>query len=419
VKTTVQQKNLHLTNTMKRTKVEFVPRNPPRVMMFTCGPSVYRTQHIGNYRTFFYEDILQRYLEYLDYSVDRLINYTDIEDKSIDEAGQKGISLQALTRPIEERFVRDCRFLGIRLPQCIARSSASVDTAVEIIQYLVDKGHVYAYGPDFYFDPLTVDDFGRLYGLDMSRWPKKKIRFSKDTYPGQRWNLGDFIVWHGYRQEDPVYWDTPIGRGLPAWNIQDPAMIVKHLAPSLDISCGGIDNLYRHHDYTIAVIEAYSGQELAPYWLHGEHLLVDGRKMSKQRNNMLLPSTLRDKGYTGHVIRFLFAQRHYRRRLNFTYEVLDRAARRHAALTQVSRVFTHGVAPDRHAARTSTAALDIMNGFAAALSDDLHTERALDNLEAVLVPLAETRREGMLAQKDTAGICHALKQIDSVLDIGL
>ncbi len=134
--------------------------------------------------------------------------------------------------------------------------------------------------------PLKFPGFGKLFGLDMSKWPKKKVRFHKDTYPGVQWNLGDFILWHGYKDGEKAYWDTGIGRGRPSWNIQDPAMVSRYFDETLSVYCGGIDNLYRHHDYTLAILESIRPYPMARFWLHCHHLLVNGRKMSKSRGNI-------------------------------------------------------------------------------------------------------------------------------------
>jgi cysteinyl-tRNA synthetase len=223
---------LRLHNTLTDRKEIFRPRDRAGpVTLFTCGPSIYDQPHIGNYRTFLYEDILQRHLDYLGYDVNRLINFTDVEDKSIARAKELGMSVSQLTEPIAERFHRECETLRIQLPPGpVPRSSTSVDQAVVLIQRLLDKGYAYRHQKDIFYDPLKFKGFGKLYGLDMSRWPKKRVRFRQDTYPGQRWNLGDFILWRGRRNSssDEPCWDTELGRGRPAWNIQDPAMITKH-----------------------------------------------------------------------------------------------------------------------------------------------------------------------------------------------
>jgi cysteinyl-tRNA synthetase len=272
-------------NTLSKRKEVFVPRDQKRVKLFTCGPSVYRTQHLGNYRTFCFEDVLQRYLEYRGYTVERCINFTDVEDKAIDEAKDEGVSLADLTRPVIDAFLKECDALGIKLPDSIPRATNSVNEAVTLIKQLLDRGIAYWHDGNVYYDPLKHGDFGRVFGLDMSKWPKKRYRFSKDTYNGMRWNYGDFILWHGAQDGDSVYWETEIGRGRPAWNVQDAAMIIKTLGYQIDIHTGGIDNVYRHHDYNRAVLEGASGDEFCRYWMHGEHLIVNGAKMSKSKGN--------------------------------------------------------------------------------------------------------------------------------------
>src|SRR3990172_1201642 len=283
---------LKLYNTMSRAKEVFRPRKQGMVKIFTCGPSIYRRPHIGNYRTFMYEDLLVKYLEYRSYRVDRAIPLTDIEDKTIIEARRKNKKIDDLTREIEKIFVSESRSLDIDLPEKTQRSSECVRCAVSLIRDLMAKGFAYRYGRDIFFDPLKFKDFGKLYRLDKSRWPKKKVRFKRDTYHGNRWNLGDFILWHGYRDGDIKWWDTEIGKGRPSWNIQDPLVIIEHLGPEIDINCGGIDNIYRHHDYNIAIMEAHTGGTFANYYLHGEHLVVEGKTMSKSRGNIIYPGDL-------------------------------------------------------------------------------------------------------------------------------
>jgi cysteinyl-tRNA synthetase len=161
----------------------------------------------------------------------------------------------------------------------------------------------------------------------MRKWPKERRRFRRDTYNGLRWNLGDFILWHSYRGGEEVFWDTEIGRGRPAWNVQDAAMVTKHLGFQIDLSCGGIDNLYRHHDYTIAVVEAVSGRKFSRYWLHGQHLLVEWKKMSKSRGNVIYPDDLLRQGFSPEEIRFFLIYGHYRDKMSLTDGGSKRLAR--------------------------------------------------------------------------------------------
>jgi cysteinyl-tRNA synthetase len=233
--------------------------------MFSCGPSIYQRPHIGNYRTFLFEDILQRYLEYMGYKVIRALNFTDVEDKSILEAMKQDMELMELTNRNADVFFQDLLLLKIKPPTYNPKSSTSVDQAVFLIEELLKKGQAYWHKGNVYFDPLTFKDFGKLSHLDMSRYPHAKKRFHKDTHLGNNWNLSDFILWHGIKKGDTVFWDTAIGRGRPAWNVQDPAMVTQTLGFSIDIFCGGIDNLVRHHDYVIAITESVSGNQLSNY----------------------------------------------------------------------------------------------------------------------------------------------------------
>jgi cysteinyl-tRNA synthetase len=400
---------LRLANTLAKKVEPFRPRVNGTVRLFTCGPSVYRKQHLGNFRTYLYEDVLHRYLEYQGYRVERLINYTDVEDKAIEECRRRGLSLEELTVPIEKRFQEDCRLLNIRLPGFIPRSSTSVETAAHIAGRLVEKGYAYRYGGDVYYDPLTHKGFGQIFGLDMSTWPKKKRHFGKDTYPGRRWNKGDFILWHGYREGETVFWDSELGRGRPSWNIQDPAMIIKHLGPEIDIACGGVDNLYRHHDYTRAVVEAYADTKMANYWLHGEHVLVEGTKMSKSKGNVVYVDGLVGRGFTPRQIRFYLLDGHYRRKLNLHDSGLVRSKERFEHLMELTAACrrepdTGAVEPDEELSR----------GFERHMDSDLDVGGAIEEMIAILA-----RRNLDEGRRDLRPLRRALDRIDGVLALGL
>lgn len=410
---------LCLHNTMADRMEIFKPRRRGKVKLFTCGPSIYNWPHIGNYRTFLYEDVLQRYLEYLGYRVERLINFTDVEDKAIAEAREKGITLEALTEPVAKSFRQDCRALRIQLPEIIPRSSTSVDQAVVLIRKLLDRGYAYWHGRDVFYDPLKFKGFGKLYGLDMSRWPRKKIRFRKDTYPGQRWNLGDFILWHGRRgSQDKIYWDTDIGQGRPSWNIQDPAMITKHLGHQVDISCGGVDNLYRHHDYNIAVIEAVSGKPFAGYWLHGEHVLVRKVKMSKSRGNITYLSDLTARGYQPHHLRFYLIYGHYREKLNLNVDHLHLARGKVDSFRDLA---SRLAAAEPDPAKSDPAAEEhiesLRREFEDHMNDDLDLRGAFDAVYAATAALASIQARNGLSGSDARRAFESLRQIDTVWQV--
>ena len=409
---------LFLQNTLTREKDKFEPRNQSGVKLFTCGPSVYNLPHIGNYRTYLFEDILERTLEALGYRVKRMINFTDIEDKAVSEAKSLGLkSLSKLTRPNEEQFFKDAAALGIRLPEKIPRSSASVDQAVYLICRLLEQGQAYWHQGDVFFDPLSFEGFGKLYGLDMSRWPDHKIRFRKDTYPGQRWNLGDFILWHGKKEGDPFVWETRIGSGRPAWNIQDPAMISEHLGFELDICCGGVDNLYRHHDYNIAVMESLSKTTLAPYWLHGEHLLVDGIKMSKSKGNIVYPEDLFRKGWTSEFLRFFLLSVHYRSGLNLNSATIDKAWSKFNRLQSLTDEFQkeESTTGKMSLPENSSLAETFLNGALVHLADDLDVPSTVMFLIKSLEQFQALKLDGLLNRDDQNRILSALTRLDRVL----
>jgi cysteinyl-tRNA synthetase len=411
---------LVLTNTLTREREVLRLREPGRVKLVTCGPSVYRRPHVGNYRTFLYEDILQRYLEYLGYDVRRIINFTDVEDKAIAELKRTGKEWKEITEPTEQQFFQDVELLKIKIPEVVPRSSTSVNQAVYLIQKLIKKGYAYWHEGDVFFDPLKFPGFGKLYHLDMSRWPRKKIRFRKDTYPGRRWNLGDFILWHGCKggEDHPLCWHTALGTGRPSWNVQDPAMVTAHLGYQADIACGGIDNVYRHHDYNIAVIEAVSGKEFCHYWLHGEHVLVRGKKMSKSKGNTIYPETLLGQGYTPEEIRFFLIYRHYRNRLNLTEQSLKRSKKklnRFEGMMQeigLGKVKTPSVSEP-----TGSLGREFLDIFEEAMNDDLSVEKAFDGLHERLAEMASGKGKGGLNSRQRRDVSEALGRIDQVLGI--
>lgn len=408
-------------NTMTRKKEAFKPLDDKKVKMFTCGPSIYRRPHVGNYRSFLWEDLLQRYLEYLGHEVERVINFTDIEDKAIAEAEETGTDVNELTGRVADLFFKETKLLRIKLPGFIPRSSTSVDRAAEIVKILLEKGYAYWDKGDVFFDPLKFKGFGRLYRLDMSRWPKEKIRFRRDTYPGTRWNLGDFILWHGYKEGEKVYWDTEIGRGRPSWNVQDPAMITKHLGYRVDICCGGVDNLFRHHDYNIAVIEAFSGEEFCRYWVHGEHLLVDGKKMSKSRGNIIYPEDLTKKGLSPQHIRFYLLYGHHRKKMNLTTKAVTDAGKRLDALRAVvERILAdESSAPGGGKSDQDVRALvdRLSGGFEERMSDDLDFEGAVGSVFENLEKLSGLKQAGRLGREEQKRIEKDLRRIDEVLQV--
>ena len=402
---------LKLFNSLGKRIEIFRPVNGKLAAVFTCGPSIYQRAHMGNFRTFLFEDVLVRYLEYLGYTVKRGMNFTDIEDKALKEAKKRNMSVRRLTDENIRDFMEEMRLLRIKIPDYLPRASETIEEVIAIIERLLDLEIAYWYRGNIYFNPLKFPDFGKLYGLDMTKWPSKKRRFHRDTYPGMQWNLGDFILWHGCRQGDTLCWDSKIGRGRPSWNIQDPSMISKHFNETLSIYCGGIDNLFRHHDYTRAILESVRPYPMARYWLHCHHLHVNGKKMSKSRGNIYYTDTLLEQGYDASEIRFFLIYGHYRKKLNYSNNKMRSTVDKVRKFKRMVRIIE-----DR--ARQPTEfnggwAQSIKKTFTEKMDNDLDVEGAFDGLYGLL---SRTRVRD-LRPGEARAITKTLREIDRVLQV--
>ena len=411
---------LKLYNSLTQRLEIFKPREDKKVKMVTCGPSIYQLPHIGNYRTFVFEDVLQRYLEYLGYKVERVLTITDVEDKALIAAEKQNISLKELTDHNVNHFILDLKKLKVKIPDFIQRSSYIVDQAVNLIGILLEKDYAYWYTHNgrrnVYFDPLKFDDFGKLFRLDMSKWPKKKIRFHRDTYPGTRWNRGDFILWHGYKEGDKVYWDTRIGKGRPSWNIQDPSMLPKKFDFKVDIWCSGIDSTFRHHDYIIAIVESITGKPLARYWLHSAHLFFEGEKMSKRKGNIKYPRDLLESECEWNHIRFFFIYGHYRQKLNFAFNKYNFTCKRLKSFRLLVKRLDTNIGNEiesNEKAKRLVAKLTL--DFEEYMNNDLDVKGAFNSLHNIVEYLVAFKEKDMLGTEDSREAIKKLKSIDYVL----
>ena len=402
---------LKLFNSLGKRIEPFRPVDDKTVTMFTCGPSIYQRAHIGNFRTFLFEDVLVRYLEYSGYAVKRGMNFTDIEDKAIKEAERRKMTVKRLTEENIRDFMEEMSLLRMKTPDYLPKASEAVHEAVEIIELLINRDIAYRHGGNIYFDPLKFPGFGRLYGLDMTKWPTRKRRFHRDTYPGIQWNLGDFILWHKCRGEDSACWDTRIGRGRPSWNIQDPSMVSKYFQETLSIYCGGFDNLFRHHDYTRAILESIRPYPMAKYWLHCHHLQVNGQKMSKSKGNIYYTDMLLEQGYDMGEIRFFLIYGHYREKLDYSDQTMRSAADRLRKFREMVQEVEGraGQEPERDG-RT---ARRMKGAFAENMDDDLDVRGAFEGLYGVLSGL----EFGELQAAEASGAMKALREIDGVLRV--
>ncbi len=406
---------LRIYNTLTRTVEPFSPAQEGQVKMYTCGPSTYQRPHIGNYRTFLYEDILQRYLEYQGYKVTRLMTLTDVEDKAIIQAKKEKLTVEQLTQKNEDILFKDFELLHIKKPSYPIRASQAVDQAAKLTAKLVETGyaywHTYQGVKNAYFNPLKFSGFGKLAHLDMTKWPKRRRRYHKDTYPGAPWNMGDFIIWHGCGFEHICY-KTSIGSGRPAWNIQDTAIVTKYLGYSVDVACGGIDNLVRHHDYNIAIAESVSGRQFARYWLHGGHLYVNEEKMSKTLGNVYYTSDVTAKGFTGGQLRFYLIYGPYREEMDFTFEKLAETSKRLDALRGLIADLQRSKQP-RDRCQGDSYVGRLTAEFEAHMNNNLDVKGAYDTLTETV---AEVHKKlGTLPKEEIENVVSDLRRIDSVL----
>ncbi len=405
---------LNIYNTLTQKIEVFKPADPNNVKMYSCGPSTYQPAHIGNYRTFLFEDILQRYMEYRGYKVTRLMCLTDVEDKAIVQAKKEGVTVKELTQKNETAFFKEFELLHIKSPDYPVDASSAVEQAATLTKKLVDTGYAYWYChqgvKNAYFDPLKFKGFGKLAHIDKSKWPKKKRRFHKDTYPGTPWNMGDFILWHGCGMED-VCFETKIGEGRPAWNIQDPAIVTKHLGFEIDVACGGIDALVRHHDYNLAVTEAVSGCQFSRYWLHGAHLFVDGKKMSKSLGNVYYPREILARGYSVQDLRFFLIYGKYRKKLNFTFELLTERRKLLESLREMVLDL------EQKNLSSANEYLDIVDDqifavFEAHMNNDLDVEGAFNSLHQIVKEIYKKR--SIQSEEKIRKVLNSLRRVDTV-----
>jgi cysteinyl-tRNA synthetase len=303
-------------NTLGRRLEEFKPINHRAVRMYTCGPTVWSYPHIGNYRTFVFEDLLRRYLKYRGFSVMQVMNLTDVDDRIIKESKEADLDLYDFTEKYAKAFFEDLDFLRIERAEAYPRATQHIPEMVRIIEELLKKGYAYrSEDGSIYFKISKFPNYGKLSGLDVSEL-KAGARVRQDDYSKDA--AQDFALWKAWDENDGnVWWDTSLGRGRPGWHIECSAMSMKYLGEHFDIHTGGEDNIFPHHENEIAQSEAYTGKPFANYWLHAGHLLIRGEKMAKRLHNVVTIHDLRTRNVDGLSVRFLLLSGHYRAQLNF------------------------------------------------------------------------------------------------------
>jgi cysteinyl-tRNA synthetase len=401
-------------NTLTRSAEPFVSLEPGHVRMYTCGPTVYNHAHIGNFRAYVFEDILKRHLTFRGYSVFHVMNLTDVDDKTIRHAREQGLPLRTYTRPYIDGFFEDLKTLRIAPADIYPAATDHVDEMIAMIQTLIDKGHAYVTDDhSVYFRIDSFPGYGKLAHLNREGM-RRGDRNLNDEY--EKDNVADFALWKGWTEKDgDVVWDAPWGRGRPGWHIECSAMAIKYLGESFDIHCGGVDNIFPHHEDEIAQSECCTGSTFAHTWLHCEHLIVDGRKMSKSAGNFYTVRDLLPMGFSGREIRMELLAARYRQSLNFT---LDGLRERKAALERLDdfqeKASTLAAAVPEAQSEWATAAL---TAFGAALDDDLNTSAALVALFDLVSEGFRRIQQNRLSPEEARAAVDVLQRMDGVLAI--
>ena len=375
-------------NTLTKKVEEFVPYSKNEVTMYTCGPTVYHFAHIGNLRTYIFEDIFEKTLNYIGYSVKRCMNITDVghlssdsdsgEDKMLKGAKREHKSVLEIAEYYTESFKKDCAKLNITWPTIVSKATDNIEMYYKIIEDLLKKGYAYMSGGNIYFDTSKLNDY---YALTNHKIDDMVVGVREGVEEDQnKRNQADFVLWFTKSKFDDqeLKWESPWGYGYPGWHIECSGISMKYLGEHLDIHCGGVDNIFPHHTNEIAQSEAYLGHKWCNYWVHGEHLNDQSGKMSKSKGEFLTVSLLEEKGYQPIIYRFMCLNSHYRKVLVFSYDALDNSKNAYQKLiNKIKNMKEEG---------TINEALfkEYQSKFKKALEDDLNTALAITVLYDVL-----------------------------------
>ncbi len=408
---------LRLYDPLTGRKEKFVPLRARRATMYTCGPTVYDFAHIGNFRTYVFQDVLRRWLQYRGYKVKQVMNITDVDDKVFERARRKRVSAAKLSRHYTKAFFDDARSLNISRAEIYPRASAHIGEMVSLTRTLMKKGYAYRHGDSVFFDAKKALDYGALPGLKGPTVGRTKNEDYKTKM--------DFALWLGSGS-----WKTPLGVGRPGWHVECPALALKHIGPRMDIQSGGIDLVFPHHENGRIQAEAATGKrKFASYWLHVKHLYVDGRKMSKSLHNFYTLRDIVSRGYAPTGLRlFYLTGAHHRKRLDFTFGGLGRASKRLVRLRLLFDGFRkicknggdYHIGKSVERGRITLLLEKARTGFERAMDDDLDTPRAINALFSA-VPVLEKILDGTMpvTKKTARRVCYFLLGIDRVLGVGI
>jgi len=403
---------LKLYNTLTKTKEEFKHIKKGEVSMYSCGPTVYNYAHIGNFRNYLFVDLLKRYLEYKDYKVKHVMNITDIDDKTIRDSGKIGWKLEKFTEKYTKIFMEDIKTLNIEPASIFPKATEHVNEMIEFTKKLVEKGFAYDKLGSVYFSIAKFKEYGKLSKVDLSQM-KAGARVDLDEY--EKDHPGDFTLLKKSKLDEMkrgISYDTEWGKVRPGWHLECSVMSMKYLGAPFDIHCGGIDLVFPHHENEIAQSEAYSGKKFVNYWLHNEHLIVDGKKMSKSLGNFY---TLRDvlaKGYSPMAIRYELLSTHYRQKLNFTFKGIESSGNAIKKLNDF--IFNlKNISSDNDNKEVSSLIKKAEVDFEEKMDNDLNISEAL----AVIFDFMNQINKITISKKEAKEVISSMKKFDKVLGV--
>jgi len=388
---------LKLYNTLTRKKEDFVPIHKGKVGMYVCGPTVYNYIHIGNLRAYVFGDILRKHLKFLGFKLTHVMNFTDVDDKTIRDSQKEKKSLKEFTKFYEKAFLEDIKQMNIEFPEKMPRATEHIKEMTAIIKKLLNKGIAYKTDGGIYFSISKFKKYGKLSGIKIEELKNKaNERVANDEY--EKENAKDFALWKFYDKSDgDVFWNTEIGKGRPGWHIECSAMSSKYLGQPFDIHAGGTDLIFPHHENEIAQSEAAFDRQFVKYWMHNEWVLVNGKKMSKSLGNFYKLKDITDKNYSALDLRYFFLTKIYRQQINFTFENLDNAKNAYERLKNIcSEIKNDKKINEKY-----------LKEFEKALNDDLNTPKALQVLWK------------LVRDKKANGKYQAINKIDKVFSLDL
>src|SRR5437667_1530809 len=406
---------LRLYNTLTARVDEFRPLEGNQVRMYTCGPTVYDYAHIGNFRTFVRQDILRRDLRYRGYEVRQVMNLTDVDDKTIRNAREAGLELRDFTAKYIEAFEVDRKLLNLETPEFLVRATDHIEDMIRLVQVLADKGYAYrSEGQSegsIYFRVEKFKDYGKLSKVDLSGI-RAGARVDADEY--DKANPRDFVLWKAAKEGEP-YWDSPFGPGRPGWHLECSVMAMKYLGETFDIHSGGTDLAFPHHENEIAQSEAATGKPFARFWLHAEHLTVNGEPMAKSsRNCCTLRDLIVERHYKPTAIRYLLSEVPFRKPLNFTFDGLHQAQKSLERLRNFRYRLTMEKFPPGEGAGLQARAQAARKAFEDALDDNLNTAEALAAIFNLVTEGNTAMDRGEFRDGDRAAFLDVLERWDRV-----